>query len=598
MEKFYIGMNFGFNASACIISNQRGILAAISQERLNGIKNTKEIPIDAILECCRIAEVQKRGIEIERLTYSHYQTLTLEEIEKYVSDKYKKFLDGCKIPDDFFEKVLSDKKIFVKNKTMFRVKHHVAHLYSAIGVYGKEQNFIGITADGFGDGLSGRIVAYLDGKETVLSEVKLKNSLGLLYQFTTGALGYKMHQHEGKITGLAAYGIPLYKDVFRDLYFADKEFKTDDIELTDEEKEQARESTIIDFDEFLKVRKKVFGTVKRLLDTGAAPKNIAASLQSYVEDRITSWIMTNVVKWEEENKVEGKLPCYLAGGLFANVKLNQRVHELQFEKDEKLFPRVLVSPPMGDEGTAIGAAVYAAEFDGCYDDDLGTSLKTPMDNVLVGTSIFRDLLRLKEMAENNKNVKVTMFDSVDECNSKLVDLLADKKIVCLCQGRMEFGPRALCNRSILYDCTDKTANDWLNAQLGRTEFMPFAPVCLKKFANDLFYDVGGTEDTCCFMTMTLNCKEEMANNYPAACHVDNTARPQFVTKRINKRMSNILEKYYDRTRKKVLINTSFNLHNYPIIEDPMVAYDSWLKSNTHALVIGQMMFERIDGGKY
>jgi len=157
---------------------------------------------------------------------------------------------------------------------------------------------------------------------------------------------------------------------------------------------------------------------------------------------------------------------------------------------------------------------------------------------------------------------------------------------------MEFGPRALCHRSILYNCDTKETNDWLNKKLSRTEFMPFAPVCMEEFADQLFEDLDGGRDSAKLMTMTFNCTEVFADAYPAACHIDNTARPQIVSKNEDEFTWKILSQYYALTLKKALINTSFNLHNWPIIATKEVALDSWLKSDTDCLLIENVMIEK------
>lgn len=600
-EKFYVGMNFGFNASACLVSNKRGVLAAISQERLNGQKNTKEVPIDAVLECCKMFNVKY----IEKVAYSHYQDLTVNELHRYMDDKRKMLLDNLALDsrktdtqnaERLILYILSREGLTIESHKMERVNHHTAHMYSSFGIYGKHnRKFVAITSDGFGDGISGRIFTKIMDNETILSEVKTRNSVALVYQFVTGALGYKMHQHEGKITGLAAFGRPLYVNDLMGLFkYTDGcngleyDEEGQKIELTYEDELLIKQNEVIeDFEGFLKLKRSVFRLVNKLKSYGAKDEDIASSVQEFAERVTTNWIEDKLKPWLKKYDFVGKIPCYLAGGLFANVKLNQKI------KDTRLFSEVLVSPAMGDEGTCIGAAIKVAENDEGYDDLILDYNYDISKGIFAGTSIFRDISKIKEMLdENSDKCEYTIFDSNEDLIENISQSLADKKIVCLCRGRMEFGPRALCHRSILYDCTDKSVNDWLNKQLGRTEFMPFAPVTSEKYMNSLFEYTKGAEKSCKFMTMTLDCTDEFIQNYPAACHVDNTARPQIVSYESDRFMANILDEYEKKTGKKVLINTSFNLHNYPIIENPKVAIESWLKSNTHVLVIGSIFITR------
>lgn len=546
IEKIYAGISLGFNSSACIYSTARGILAAISQERLNGKKNTKELPLEALKKCCIIAGITT----IDKIAISHYELITDEYFVKYGENYHITGSDW----NDAIINYLSYYDIVVKDKIIERVNHHVAHALSTLGFYKMpaKGDYL-ITADGFGDGLSASIMPLGDNTDYAMN---LEESIALVYQFVTGALGYKEHQHEGKITGLAAFGKPIYLKEFESI-------NINDYCLTEEEQKTVEKSAIIDFDKFLLLKKAVYGLVKKLLENGAEPKDIAATVQEYAEKRIGTWI---------ESNVEPGHNCYLAGGLFANVKINQRI------KDSGLFKNVYVCPAMGDEGTAIGAAIAAGES------DVPKTISPNQCGTRVNESPWLINLRTK-----NYTVSRTFDDALA---TKIAQLLADNKIVCLVKGEMEFGPRALCHRSILYNCDTKETNTWLNEKLGRTEFMPFAPVCREEVADDLFKNLDGGRDSAKYMTMTFDCTDEFIQNYPAACHVDNTARPQIVSKTEDPFIWSVLDKYQELTGKKALINTSFNLHNNPIIESEEVAISSWEKSDTDALVIENTVIEK------
>lgn len=564
MEKLYLGISLGFNSSACVYSNVRGILAAISQERLNGEKNTKELPFDAIRECITLA----KAVRIEQVAISHYENIT----EAYFHRYGKRFdLVGETWREYIVNYLANECSCDVVDKYVKRVSHHKAHALSTYGFYGRtNESHYTITSDGFGDALS----ATISYNDQVISTVKLENSIALVYQFVTGALGFKEHQHEGKITGLAAFGKPIYLDDFKSLYDecdADNglQFKWQNYQLTDEENEQVKASSIIDFDKFLLLKKAVYGLVNRLVQDGAKREDIAASVQEFSEIYTCRWIRKNV-------RFYGTT-CYLAGGLFANVKINQRI------KDLNVFDEVLVCPAMGDEGTCVGAAIAAAES---YN-----FIGTMSEKVISGTSVDDGCVEelFDRLCENPQDYRIFECDDIVDYISHR---LADNKIVCLKRGRMEFGPRALCHTSILYNCDTKETNDWLNKKLNRTEFMPFAPVCSKEVADDLFINLDGGRNSAKFMTMTFNCTEEFVKNYPAACHIDNTARPQIISYEDDPLMWNILFGYEKLTGKRALINTSFNLHNNPIIESEKVAIESWLKSDTDTLVIGNVVIEK------
>lgn len=572
MERIYLGISLGFNSSAALVSNERGLIAAISQERLNGIKNTKELPIDAIFECIKVAEVT----EIEYIAISHYEEIRNDYFVRYAPEKYKKAFEESDW-DEALIKILKD-KVKIVHGEIVRVTHHIAHAFSTFAFYEspKKGDYL-ITSDGFGDGLSARIVQF--GGNTI-SEIELKNSIALVYQFVTGALGFKEHQHEGKITGLAAYGQPIYLKNFEDLYRESEDgnfldFKDDEYSLDSVDVEKVVNSAIIDFDKFLKLKKAVYGLVERLNKNEATRQDIAASVQEFAEMYTIRWI---------ESNCSYNHNCYLAGGLFANVKINQRV------KETGLFKNVYVCPAMGDEGTAVGAAYYwCCEYEGMPKRTLAT-----LPTTLAGNTIEGDVYEYVTKNVDSDKYKVTLLDESLEDNvaNSVAKRLAENKIVCIVRGKMEFGPRALCHRSILYNCDTKETNDWLNKKLSRTEFMPFAPVCMEEFADDLFEDLDGGRDSAKLMTMTFNCTDVFADGYPAACHIDNTARPQIVSRNEDEFTWKILSQYYALTLKKALINTSFNLHNWPIIATKEVALDSWLKSDTDCLLIENVMIEK------
>lgn len=558
-----LGLSLGFNSSAAIYSTEEGLLAAISQERLNGEKNTKQLPLEAAVECCRMAGVN----EIDKIVISHYEEITDRYFERY----------GEFRPAPSWQQViinhLVDNHIIVLNENIERIPHHYAHAVSTYAFYGRPSHGdIVITSDGFGDGYSGTIGRVY---EKYISKVKLKNSIALVYQFVTGVLGYKEHQHEGKITGLAAFGKPKYIKDFDSLYSTSLvgnfiDFNSNDYELTDEENEQAAKSPIIDFADFLKLKKAVYGLINDLLSKGAEPKDIAATVQEWAEFYTIKWIKANV--GEHENN------CYLSGGLFANVKINQRI------KDLGIFKNVYVCPAMGDEGTAVGAAIAV-----CSNESFPKISPNQCGTIANESEVGKWFIQYCPVTD------YSMFniDNDFDLANYIAEKLNKNKIVCLVKGKMEFGPRALCHRSILYNCDTKETNTWLNDKLGRTEFMPFAPVTREEVADDLFKNLDGGRDSAKHMTMTFDCTDEFVQNYPAACHIDNTARPQIVSQKEDPFIWSVLDIYENMTGKKALINTSFNLHNNPIIESTEVAISSWVKSDTDILVIGNTVIEKV-----
>jgi carbamoyltransferase len=177
------------------------------------------------------------------------------------------------------------------------------------------------------------------------------------------------------------------------------------------------------------------------------------------------------------------------------------------------------------------------------------------------------------------------YERVENIEERVAELLADHRIVGRFHGRMEYGPRALGNRSILYPAQDPHVNQWLNQQLRRTEFMPFAPACLASAAPRLFHQFSGCEKTAEFMTITFDCTDEMKRLCPAAVHVDGTARPQLVSERTNASFFRILQGYHERTGIPAIINTSFNMHEEPIVCSPADAVRAFVEGRLDYLAL-------------
>jgi carbamoyltransferase len=178
------------------------------------------------------------------------------------------------------------------------------------------------------------------------------------------------------------------------------------------------------------------------------------------------------------------------------------------------------------------------------------------------------------------------FDRYPAIEPKIAALIAAGKVVARFNGRMEYGPRALGNRSILYHAKEPSVNQWLNQRLGRTEFMPFAPATLYEHRHANYQRVDGADYAAQFMTITFDCTDEMRRTCPAAVHVDGTARPQLVTATSNPGFHAILTEYYKLTGVPSVINTSFNMHEEPIVCTPDDAIRAFLQGNLDYLAIG------------
>ena len=430
-----------------------------------------------------------------------------------------------------------------------QVKYYDHHYCHATGAYytSNYDSALVVTLDGGGDGLSGSVYQGENGKLTRLSAVDSFNSLGNFYSYITHLCGFKAESHEGKITGLAAMGKPAYIDILR--------------EFVSYEDPGRIQYTVPMY------HRSALKQIASRLPADFDKADLAASVQLLLEEIGIEFIRY----WLRKTGIRS---IAVAGGVFSNVKFNQRVHEL--EEVDQFF----VHPAMDDSGLAVGGAFAA------LGDEPGVDLARllqRLQNVYFGTSYTDDEIR--------KAVEEFGFEATyePEITDVIARLLAEGRVVARFTGRMEYGPRALGHRSILYQTTDPSINDWLNANLKRTEFMPFAPATLHEYADECFDGLDGARDSARYMTITFNCTEKMRLQSPGVVHVDGTARPQVLDPDTAPDFYKIAVAYYKLTGIPSLINTSFNMHGEPIVCTPEDALRSFSQGNLDYLAIGSWL---------
>ncbi|MCK9622340.1 MAG: hypothetical protein M0R47_17605 [Methylobacter sp.] len=367
----------------------------------------------------------------------------------------------------------------------------------------------------------------------------------LLYQVVTALLGFTASKHEGKVTGLAAYGKP--SERCRAVFY--KWLKEGFLEL---------ESTlrwIFPYRDEISARIVPNGTRLQEFckEALAYPREeIAATIQDMAESHILEILAkARELGWTSDN-------ICLSGGLFANVKINQRVSEAGFKK-------LFVAPPMTDDGTALGAAWHVLSKQHSFK-------PTPLRSMYLGPSYPPEIT--KAVVEG----KGIYFEAPANPAASIAALLAEGAVVAVFQGAMEFGPRSLGNRSILASAADPDINHLLNERLNRTEFMPFAPIGRMEDADACYLNIDRVRHAAEFMTVTVNCTDSLKSLCPAVVHVDGTARPQLVTAECNPLVHATLTEYQKLTGLPVLVNTSFNIHEEPIVCSPEDALRGFFES--------------------
>jgi len=417
-----------------------------------------------------------------------------------------------------------------------RFDHHLSHSAAAYYASGFERALI-VTLDGYGSGLAGSVSVGEGTRIKRIHKLEYPHSLGTFYEGVTSSLGFKPSRHEGKIVGLAAYGDP---QILLDLVLGRFEQTPGSFRIV--------ESNNVYFARYL---------------ASMFPKiDVAAAWQRALEVVATNYIQHYV----KQTKID---TVVLAGGVIANVKLNQRVFEIPGVK------HIFVYPNMGDGGCGTGAAFLASRE--------GLGVSSAYNTVYLGPDYSDDQIARELHTAGLK------FERVDPIEPTVAKLIHAGHVVARFNGRMEYGPRALGNRSILYRGTEPEVNHWLNQRLGRTEFMPFAPATLYEERDRCYEGVKGAEHAAEFMTLTFDCTPFMKQTCPAAVHVDGTARPQLVKESANPSYYRIIREYFKLSGIPSVINTSFNMHEEPIVNSPDDAIRAFLQGNLDYLAMGNFL---------
>jgi len=553
-----LGISFLSDASACLMIDGK-IISAISEERINRKKLWNGIPNRSIEKVLKMGGISMGDIDYIATHGTHLIEPDSEAFQKKInkisssnlSDELKK--TQLLALDERYKKemkIISErtpdylKEIQNLGKKLCIYEHHQAHAATAFFGSGWEQSYL-LTADGWGEDGSGSFWNAQKSGIKKISYTPTIDSLGYFYGSITKSLGFQPHRHEGKVLGLAAYDVK------------QKSYKTIKKMISYDSKNHSFSG-----DMHNGIYKPSYDNPE--LDIAISKysrEDVASSAQKRLEEVISDFL---------SGIDDSNIRISLAGGIFANVKVNQRI------KDHPSVSDVYVFPNMGDGGLSIGAAWLAySELTGKKPDAL--------DSAFIGNSVSDDKI-LSELKKTSLH-----YEKKPSINNEIAILLSQGEVVARVFGSMEFGPRALGNRSILYQATDNSVNNWLNQYLNRSEFMPFAPMTLIDDVDKYYENIDGGELAAKYMTMTFDCTQRMVDEAPATVHVDRTARPQFISKEDYPEMYEILTEYKKITGLSNIINTSFNMHEEPIVCSELDAINSFIKSGIKWMALGNYL---------
>jgi carbamoyltransferase len=578
---YILGINaYHADASAAIVCNGQ-LVAAAEEERFNRIKHCAGFPHRAVRYC-----LNEAGIKPEELSSIAIARDTRANLNK-------KLLYAFKIPQMALRRLAPQGKFAsIKEEVaraldvdpqrlaaeVSRVEHHKAHLASSFFVSGFDEAAL-LSVDGLGDFASTMWGVGRDGKMTIGGAIAFPHSLGFFYTAITQYLGFWKYGDEYKVMGLASYGEPEFKDEFTRIVRLGERNGEPHFNLGLDYFIHHKVGSQITWDEGIPVIGKLYSDFleERLggaREGGSAVdkrhENIAASLQDRLEDSVISLLN----KLYDLYKV--KKLC-MAGGVAFNCVANGLI----FEKTP--FEEVYVPPAAGDAGLAIGAAFYL------YHQVLNQPRSFVMSHAYWGPQFTREQIRraLGSNGTQDGRWRVTEL-SDEELVGVTASRIAEGKIVGWYQGRLEFGPRALGNRSILVDPRRAEMKDILNSRIKHRElFRPFAPSILEERVGDYFEHSYPSP----FMLMTYRVKPEKREEIPAPTHVDGTGRLQTVNRAQNLRYWQLIAEFEKLTGVPVLLNTSFN-DNEPVVCSPGEAIECFLRTKMDILAIGNFLVEK------
>ena len=575
-----LGINaYHGNASAAILSDGR-LIAAVEEERFNRVKYAAGFPAAAIRYCLEAAGItlaQVDHIAIPRNPWARLGTKLWYALKMpaFARERAKVLARFVGIPEALGQAFdFSPDRIRAR---YHRVEHHQAHLASAFFVSPFDHAAL-LSADGLGDFASTMWGAGHGHRMDIHGAIAFPHSLGMYYTAVSQYLGFRKFGDEYKVMGLAAYGEPAYLDEFRRMvrtnggvgfrlgldYF--QHHRTGP-EMTWREADKTPELGAM-FSGYMAQR---LGPAR---DPGArvekAQRDAAASLQARLEEVLFDMLRALHARTKQ------KAIC-LAGGVAFNCVANGKIF------DETPFEQIFVQPAAGDAGLAVGAAFFV------HHQILGHPRSFVMEHAYWGPGYTREQVRAAVAASRLRSEGMEISEPSEEMIAKeAAREIAAGKIVGWFQGRAEWGPRALGNRSIVADPRRADMKDILNARIKHREmFRPFAPSILAESTGGYFEKSYPSP----FMTQAYQVRPEKRAAIPAPTHVDGTGRLQTVTQETNPRYWRLIREFADLTGVPVVLNTSFN-DNEPIVCRPEEAIDCFLRTKMDVLVLGDVLVRK------
>ena len=566
---YNLGISCYYHDSAAAILKNGHVLAAVEEERFSRKKFDDGFPSLAIKWCLDEAGIQPN--QIDSIAFYDKPILKFERLlDNYIAVAPRGFSSFLDTIPKWLHKRLWIKNEIQKSLNGFRgtivfPEHHVSHAAYAFYTSQFEESAI-LTIDGVGEWTTTSFGTAHNNSIDLTHDIRWPHSLGLFYSAFTYFLGFQVNEGEYKLMGLSSYGKPKYYDLILDNLIDVKDDGSLHLNMN---------YFAFTYDKVMTNKKfsELFGINPRKEDqkTEQIHYDIGASVQSVLEDIILK--MVNYIY--EETKMKN---LCLGGGVALNGVANYKVLK------ESKFEKIHIPPSPGDAGSAIGCAQYLYHVHHKKERYIEADYwKKIRDNVYLGPQYNDE--EIKSFL-NSHNIEYQKFDE-PELLKNTAKLISQEKVVGWYQGRMEWGPRALGNRSILADPRNAEMKDILNEKIKHREsFRPFAPSVLEEYASE-YFEINLPSP---YMLMVVPVKKP--ERIPAVTHVDGTSRLQTVSRNVNPLYYDLIKEFYNITQVPVLINTSMNVRGEPIVNTPQQAYNMLVKTNMDHIVMGNYLVSR------
>jgi carbamoyltransferase len=595
---YILGISCFYHDSAVALLKDGQLVAAAMEERFSRKKHDNGFPHKAIEFC-----LQKAGIQGGDLDYAVFYEKPLVKFERILLTTLNTFPKSGDVWRDamttwlkekLWIKSLIQKEVGVRYDRVLFCDHHMSHAASAFFASPFREAAV-LTVDGVGEWTTttlGTATSVWDGETsgssnqiTLFQEQRFPHSLGLLYSAFTAYLGFRVNNGEYKVMGMAPYGEPRYLDKVEKLITVNPDDGSFHLNMDYFSFHHSTQHTynrrFIDLFGEPRAPESEFFTMatnperaaeKAAMDANQHYADIAASIQRVTEDTLIA-----IARYLHRRT--GMKNLVMAGGVALNTKANYRI------LSETPFDEIYIQPAAGDDGGALGAALWA------YHLVLGKPRSWVMPHAYWGQE-YSD-------AESRAflDSKGVAYESFEDNDDRLLDVLADaltqKKVIGFFQGAFEWGPRALGNRSILADPRSEEMKEVVNTKIKfREPFRPFAPVILRERAPEYFdYPDVEKHEAPRYMLMVSPIKPDKQDQIQAVCHMG-TGRLQTIERETNPRYYGVVERFGQATGVPIVLNTSFNLRGEPIVSSPRDAFNTFSNSDIDMLVLGSLLVRK------